>query len=195
MGILTRIGRGKFIIGNVKNYSTEITPKLKSLYSKLNKVFPYLNICLWNTSIFNEFMVHQPGRFYILVEVEKEALQSVFYYLKEGKQSVFIEPSKDILDKYLPNEKETIIVKSIVSEAPLQKINGINTVTIEKMLVDIFCDDIIFSAQQGSEMRTIFGEAMKKYAVNENRMLRYADRRSKKESFRNYLNTISKLRQ
>ena len=77
----------------------------------------------------------------------------------------------------------------------MQVISGLKTVTIEKMLVDIFCDETVFSAQQGAEMRTIFLEAINKYSVSENRMLRYADRRRKKESFRNYFNSISKLRQ
>lgn len=136
-------------------------------------------------------MIHQPGRFYMLIEVEKEAAQSVFFYLKDHKFSVFIEPTKDIIEKYLPDEKETLIVKSLVSEAPLQTIDKINLPTIEKILVDIFCDDVIFAAQQGSEMRTLFKEALKKYTVNESRMMRYADRRRKKESFREYLSTIS----
>lgn len=140
-------------------------------------------------------MIHQPGRFYILIEVEKEATQSVFFYLKEEKYPVFVDPTEDIFDKYLSEEKENLIVKSLVTEAPLQKIAGLNTVTIEKMLVDIFSDELIFSAQQGSEMKTIFLEALSKYSVNENRMLRYADRKRKKESFRNYLNSISNLRQ
>ena len=43
------------------------------------------------------------------------------------------------------------------------------------------------AAQQGSEMRTIFQGVLGKYALNENRMLRYADRRGKKDSFREYL--------
>jgi hypothetical protein len=140
-------------------------------------------------------MIHQPGRFYILIEVEKEATQSVFFYLKEEKYPVFVDPTEDIFEKYLSEEKENLIVKSLVTEAPLQKIAGLNTVTIEKMLVDIFSDELIFSAQQGSEMKTIFLEALSKYSVNENRMLRYADRKRKKESFRNYLNSISNLRQ
>ena len=92
--------------------------------------------------------------------------------------------------KYLPDEKETLIVKPLVSEAPLQTINKINLPTIEKILVDIFCDDVIFAAQQGSEMRTIFQEALKKYTVNESRMMRYADRRRKKECFREYFNSF-----
>ncbi len=140
-------------------------------------------------------MIHQPGRFYILIEVDKEAVQAVFFYLKEQRFSVFIEPTKDLIEKYLPEEKETLIVKSLVSEAPLQVINGINTPAIEKILVDIFCDDVIFAAQQGPEMGTIFQEVLNKYTVNENRMMRYANRRRKKESFREYLNTISNLRQ
>lgn len=195
MGVLTRIGRGKFILGNSKVYIPEITRKLKAINSKLIMEFPYLETCLWNTSSFNEFMVHQPGRFYILIEVERDATQSVFFFLKEAKYSVFLDPTKDLIDKYLPDEKETLIVKSLVTESPTQKIGGLNTTTIEKMLVDVFCGDVIFSAQQGSEMRTIFQEAMNKYTVNENRMMRYAARRRKKETFMNYWNSISNLRQ
>ena len=189
-GVLTRIGRGRFAIGGNRIYTPEISSKIKSIYSKLKKEFPYLRMCIWNTSSLNEFMIHQPGRFYILIEVDKDSTQSVFFYLKENKFSVFIEPTKDLIEKYIPDEKETLIVKSLVSEAPLQTINRINSPTIEKMLVDIFCDDVIFAAQQGSEMRTIFQEVLSKYAVNENRMLRYVDRRRKKDSFREYLSSF-----
>jgi hypothetical protein len=63
------------------------------------------------------------------------------------------------------------------------------------MLVDIFCDNVIFSAQQGVEMRTIFQEAFSKYTINESRMYRYADRRRKKESFKDYINATTNLRQ
>jgi hypothetical protein len=190
MGVLSRIGRGKFSLGSSKIFKPEINSKLKAINSMLKKEYPYLEICLWNTSSFNEFMVHQPGRFYILIEVEKDATQPVFFFLKDVKHSVFLDPSKDLIEKYLPDEKETLIVKSLVTEAPTQIIEGLNTTTLEKMLVDVFCDDIILSAQQGSEMRAIFQEAMSKYTVNENRMIRYANRRRKKESFMNYLSSF-----
>jgi len=77
----------------------------------------------------------------------------------------------------------------------MQKANGVQTITIEKLLVDIFCDEIVFVAQQGGEMQIIFRNAFEKYSINENKMLRYADRRSKKEAFNIYLNKISKFRQ
>ena len=74
-------------------------------------------------------------------------------------------------------------------------LQGVVTTTIEKLLVDVFCDDVLFAAQQGSEMEIIFREAFEKYTINENKMLRYADRRRKKEAFSNYLNRVSKFRQ
>ncbi|MBN1970260.1 MAG: hypothetical protein JW870_12900 [Candidatus Delongbacteria bacterium] len=190
MGVLSRIGRGKFTLGNSRIFIPEINSKLKTINSMLKKEFPFLDICLWKTSSFNEFMIHQPGRFYILIEVEKDATQSVFFFLKDAKYSVFIDPTKDLIEKYFPDEREILIVKPLVTEAPVQDIEGLNTTTLEKMLVDVFCDDVILSAQQGSEMRIIFQEAMNKYTVNENRMIRYADRRRKKEKFMNYLSSF-----
>jgi hypothetical protein len=192
MGVLTRIGRGKFTFGSGKFFVPGLSNKLKTISSKLKKQYPFLETCIWNTSVFNEFMVHQPGQFYILVEVEKDAVQSVFFFLKESKYFVFIEPTRNLLDKYLPDEKDTLIVKPLVTEAPLQKIEGVSTVTLEKMLVDVFCDDVIFTAQQGSEMRNIFYEARSKYVVNENRMLRYANRRKRKVVFKEYYDSVHK---
>lgn len=138
-------------------------------------------------------MQHQPNRFFLLVETDKETTNSAFYFLREIKKSVFIEPTIDILEKYIVNEKEVIIIKSLISEAPTQNINEVETATIEKILVDIFCDDVIFSAQQGAETRTIFKEAFNKYTINQNKMLRYANRRRKKEELNQFVNTISKL--
>ena len=189
-GLLTRIGRGKFSLSSGKFFTPELSEKLKTINSKLKNEYPYLKTCIWNTSAFNEFMVHQPGRFHNLVEVEKDAVESVFYFLKESKHHVFIEPDSDFLDKYLPDENESLIIKSLVTEAPLQKIEGVNTVSLEKMLVDVFCDDVIFAAQQGSDMRNIFHEAKRKYVINENRLFRYANRRNKKDSFKEYYNSI-----
>ena len=194
-GMLSRKGRGEFTLGESRIFIPQLTQRIKTLYRKINKQFPYLQICVWNTSILNELMIHQPGRFYTLIEVEKDSMESVFYFLKETYKNIFLDPSVDILSHYVSGEKETIIVKSLVSQAPTQMLQGIETVTLEKILVDILTDDVLFAAQQGSEMQTIFKEAFEKYSVHESRMLRYADRKRKKEALINYLNRISKHEQ
>jgi len=194
-GILQRVGRGKFRFGKSINYIPEIFPKSKSIYHKIIACFPFIRVCVWHSSVLNEFMQHQTGKFYYLVEVEKDAVEAVFYSLKERNLSVFLNPNQEIFDKYIPENKDVYIVKTLVSEAPTQQIGKICTVSIEKMLVDIFCDETLFAAQQGAEMRTIFNEALSKYTVNQSKMLRYADRRKRKKDFNNYLKTISNYRQ
>lgn len=194
-GIISRIGRGKFTIGKGRIFLPQPSAKLKILSRDLQKQFPYMQTCIWNTSVLNELMLHQPGRFYTMIEVDKETTQSVFYFLKETKKNIFLEPNAEILSLYASAEKDTIIINSLVSEAPVQMLQGVLTTTIEKLLVDVFCDDVLFAAQHGSEMETIFKEAFEKYTINENKMLRYADRRRKKKAFSNYLNRVSKFRQ
>jgi len=194
-GILSRIGRGTFTIGRGRSYCPEVTKKQIATFKKLASAFPFISTCIWGTSIINEFMLHQPGRFYQLIEVEKDGMESLFYYLKDKNMVVYLDPSAELISRYFNDEAQPWIIKPLVSEAPTQLEKGITTVTIEKMLVDIFCDPITFSAQQGSEMDHIFKEAFEKYTISESKMLRYAGRRGKKTELNHYLNVVSKYRQ
>ena len=83
-GILNRVGRGKFSLGKGVAYIPDVSNKLNSVYKKIKSDFPFLSVCLWSTSVLNEFMLHQPGRYYQLIEVDKDAMESVFYYLKDN---------------------------------------------------------------------------------------------------------------
>jgi len=192
MGVLNRVGRGKFTLGEGKVYRPEVSLSLKSIHKKITTAFPFLKIVMWHTSVLNEFMHHQPGRFYYLVEVEKEAVDSVFYFLRDLKKTVFLVSDKGLFEKYLPEKGEVFLVKTLVSEAPVVKVDGVDTISIEKMLVDLFCDKIVFEAQQGREMQMIFRESFSKYTINMSKMLRYAGRRRKKEDFEKFINSATR---
>jgi len=138
-------------------------------------------------------MLHQPFRFHTILEVEKEAMESVFYTLQEQGKEVFLDPSQEIIDKYVVNANEPIIIKRLTTEAPTQKVNKVVTQTIEKLLVDIYCDPILFAAQQGVELKRIYQTAFDKYNVNNTKMLRYASRRNKREEINNFINNKVKI--
>lgn len=191
MGVIARIGRGKYTFKTKSNFVPEISHRLKLLNNELKKAFPFLTICVWSSSLINEFSIHQAIKSFLIIEVEKEAKHSIFYFLKEKGRKVFLEPSQDTMEKYVLDEDNSIIIKSLISEAPIQKIKDLNTVTLEKLLVDVFCDKIIFSAYQGNEIKTIFSSAFSKYTVNKNKLLRYANRRGKKEEIQNLLKLIN----
>lgn len=186
-GILERIGRGRFVFGEEKDFQPDISPDLKRLFNKVHNEFPYVKCCVWNSSILNEFMIHQPFRFFKFVEVEKDATESIFHFLKGENRSVFLEPGVEIMNNYLPENKTPIFILPLVSEASIQTIKGVETPTLEKILVDLFCDSTTFFAYQGAELTTIFKEAFERYTIHQDRLLRYARRRGRKEQLKSFL--------
>ena len=61
--------------------------------------------------------------------------------------------------------QKVIIVRSLVSEAPLQFINNTPTVTIEKLLVDALVDEE-FEFLKGNEINHVYNNAFDRYSVN-----------------------------
>lgn len=181
------MGRGKFQLGSEEHFTPVLPEELIKVYNQLHKDFPYLEACLWNTSVLNEFTVHQPGRFFNLVEVEKEAIESVFHQLQDSGIPVFLQPSSRHFEHYVIEKRNAFIVQALISEAPLQMAKGVPTVTLEKILVDLLTNNPVFNAFKGAELNTVFINAAEKYTLNENRMLRYAGRRGKTKELLNYM--------
>jgi len=192
-GVLHRIGRGKFVFGEAKKFIPEVSNVTKSIFNKLKLEFPVTNFCVWNTSVLNELMHHQSGNYFTLVETEREAAQSAFYYLREISDSVFIEPTRQILERYAFRKNNSIVIKTLTSESPTHDIDYVQSPTLEKILVDIFCDDVIFYAQQETEKRIIFREAFAKYTINQSKLMRYAARRGKSSELKQYMIEANKI--
>jgi hypothetical protein len=192
-GVLERIGRGLFKLGQKNTFEPQISSRGHSIAELIQKMFPYTDYCIWNTSIINQFMVHQPFKFLDMVEVEKEAASSVFNVLKEEGFSAFLKPGKEIMENYLQDTENPVVIKPLITEAPIQEIKNIPTITIEKLLVDLFADDIMFSAYQGKELSTIYQEAFNAYTVNIKKLLRYADRRKQRAKLTDFLDRLDLL--
>lgn len=192
-GILKRIGRGVFKLGENKPYTPVISQELKTLYTQVENEFPYIEFCIWNTSLLNKFMLHQPFNFVTLIETEREVIEPVFHFLQEDKSNVFLNPDEDVINNYVLARNDAFIVKPLISESPLLEIEGVRTPTLEKILVDLFCDTDLFVTYQGVERSRIFEEAFSRYTINEKMMLRYADRRKRKGALTEYLDEIGLL--
>jgi hypothetical protein len=95
-------------------------------------------------------------------------------------------PSLTDFERYI-NGNEAIIIRPLITEAPIQMIDGINTPAIEKILVDIV-RDIEFSFLQGSEINHVYTTIFERHSVNKNKLLRYATRRGRKQEVEQLLN-------
>ncbi len=96
-------------------------------------------------------------------------------------------PSLTDFERYI-NTNEAIIIRPLISESPLLVVDGINTPTIEKILVDIV-GDVEFSFLQGSEINYVYAAVFERHSVNKNKLLGYATRRGRKEEVEQLLNT------
>jgi predicted transcriptional regulator len=177
-GIISNPSRGVNALKGKKSYKPIIDIKLKRLFNKIKKDYPYVEFCIWNTKWLNEFMRHQPFKFYTILEIDKDVTESVFYALKDIGKQVFIDPDSETFDLYISNSEDVIILKHLISEAPLLETENIAIPALEKLLVDMTIDTKVYAAQQ-SEIEFIYSNAFEKYDVNKSKMKRYAYRRNR----------------
>lgn len=180
-GIIERTGYKKY---GIRNNRTDYVPDLneftQKVYSLIKQKKPFLKCCVWRTSALNEFTRHQAGKFMVMVEVERIGVEAVFDLLRDNHENVFLNPTDKEIDFYISALDEAIVVVPLISEAPTQEVNQIETITIEKLLVDILSEEKLYQSAQSERSRIIF-EANSKYTINMNKLLRYASRRRKKE--------------
>lgn len=186
--IISSISKSEYTLSYRPVFKPVIENRQKAIFLKIRKQFPYIKTCIWTTKYLNEFMLHLPGRFMTLLEVEKDVTESVFHYLLDlNYRNIYIQPEKKEIEKYIYENHESIIVKSLTTKAPLQKIKKIHVPTLEKIWVDLFCDHLLYNAFQGTELIYIYNNSHKKYEVNFTRLFYYAKRRNKKNELRDYL--------
>lgn len=142
-----------------------------SLNKHIKEKFPFIDYCIWQPSVFASMMLHVPAVRTTLVDVEREAMESVFMSLQnvESEIPIFLNPSQEDVDRYITN-RDLIIVRPLVKEAPLDVINGCPVPTLEKMLVDAISDKEL-QHLQGNELYTIYSNAFSDYAIKKTRII------------------------
>lgn len=187
-GLISNPSRGFYSSKSKPSFLPTVSKGCKSIYIRIKKEFPYINLCVWDTNLLNDLMIHQVFKTYKIVEVEKDAVNQVFQFLNQLIPNVYLNPSIQVFQNYInPNSNHITIVKTLKSEAPLNKSENIQIPTIEKILVDIISEIEIFAAQQ-DEIENIFKTAFLSFEVNIQSLKRYSTRRNRKEEIKKRIN-------
>ncbi|MBT3421202.1 MAG: hypothetical protein HOD63_05120 [Bacteroidetes bacterium] len=186
-GIIHDIANGKYVINNKSVFvpqSDEIIKKINKLYiSKYDDV----DYCIWSTSWLSNYMHHIPFYSFYVIETEKDICESTFYLLKDNGINAYYNPNTEQIEKYVLPEDDSVIVRNLISRSPGKKFNDIRFPSIEKILVDIFCDQDVFFLHSGREQKWIFENILKAYNINFSTLLSYAERRKREKELREYL--------
>jgi polyhydroxyalkanoate synthesis regulator phasin len=175
-GDITKVDSKHYYKGVLKDYSPKVQTEKKKLLKKLiSKKYPKLDIVIYETKIFNEWINHQISRNVIFVEVEKYYMQDLFTYLRNHiTDKILLSPTTE--DFYLYAEDNIIIVSSLVSRAPMNKESY--EIKVEKLIVDLFSNDLVSKLFSQSEYATIIDNLFRTYKVNIKTIYSYAKRRN-----------------
>jgi predicted transcriptional regulator of viral defense system len=188
-GLLIRLEHGVYSLPDhvKRDFSVVCSEEMQRINQQLKNQFPFVDYCLWSGSALMPYMHHIPNLSLIFVDVEREVAESVFNLLNsDSNKRVFLMPSLIDIERYI-HTNEAIIIRPLITESPLQLVDGINTPAIEKILVDIV-GDVEFSFLQGSEINYVYTTIFERHNVNKNKLLRYATRRGRKEEVEHLLN-------
>lgn len=190
--ILFKLGRG--IYTTRRQHTTGYSPRLRNKAIKIGKLiagaFPFVKTSVFDGQVLADFQHHISSNNLIYLEAEREVIESVFHRLKGEGYTAYLNPDKDFVYDNIDITKDAVIVKPMVSESPLIEIRGVQTPRIEKILVDILCDDDL-DYLHGSEWYHIFNHVMNTYSVNRSALLRYASRRNAKDKIQKALENLN----
>lgn len=182
-GMLERTGYGRFRLhSDVKPpYIPVVSPEMKTLFSGIKERYPYAGFCIWQARAVSSFMQHVPGVDVLILETDRSAAEAVYEDVREmaSGRTVLLRPTEKEYRLYASGAP-SLLVRDLISEAPVIQVDDVTTATLEKVLVDVTIAPE-FEFARGSELFTIFENADQMYRIGKKAMLRYAARRGKKE--------------
>ncbi|MFY8035319.1 MAG: DUF6577 family protein [Flexibacteraceae bacterium] len=188
-GKLRRIGTGeyRYVTENtITSFSIVIQSKIldRAVWYALGYK-PFIKVCVWETSIINNYSVHVPAVNFGVIEVEKELLELVYNHLNSSDYfggKVFLDidnPNFQRLGRNKDIEKRPILLKRMVGASPLQKNEeGYYHPKIEKLIVDLIVEQQNFQAYSGADLKSILTHFYKSHPINEDTLNSYAKYRN-----------------
>lgn len=183
---LSRISRGLYGNFMKREFTPTLNDELKQLHDDIASEFPLIDIVVYSGKDIAALQHHISANNALYVEVTKEASEAVFHHLVNKKAKVYHKPGSDFMSDYVDLAEQCVIVKPLVTESPVRKIDNVCMPTLEKLLVDINVDADFYYIQ-GIEASYIMDNAESLYQLNIPKMLRYASRRGIKGKMQSYL--------
>ena len=180
-GNIIRVEKGRYAkAANKTVFKIEPTNEEIALVKKIKDKYPFAPLCIYNGAALSPLQHHLSANNITYIETDRSAVESIFNYLREDDDKVWLAPDSDFVYKYIDLAKGGLIVKPLVTESPVQTVNGVTTPSLEKLLVDI-TKDPDFTYLQGTEAKRMFENADSMYVINKSRLNRYARRRGIKQ--------------
>ena len=190
-GKLVHAGRDQYVLSDRKKdvYSPVYSQYAVDIKNRIAGKYPAIGFTVFESTLLNEFRNHLIARNTIFLQTERDTSAFVFDFIRENVQAnVLYKPSEKEYARYW--QPDMIVVLDWTSQAPLN-LAAPHDITVEKMLVDIYCDKTIRLTYSGSEYKSIVNAVYDRYNVDTVRLLRYAGWRNKADKIKAFLQSIN----
>jgi hypothetical protein len=186
-GLIISVKKGVYAFSSKPVYMHTTDKFLLKLSHLFSVQYPEINFCVWSSAWLYDFTVHQPSHFFYVIETEADMVETAFNLLKDNTYTAFLNPDEQTIQLYVMGEKNPVIVKQLLTRAPLSKNKKIKLPSLEKMLVDAYSDKKMFYFIQGKELQNIFKFSFSKYSINLSSLLNYASRRGNEKEITDFI--------
>lgn len=189
--VVFQIGRGIYSLSSKPEFIP--SPSLKSirLGNRVNKLAPEIPFTIWDTYMLDEFDKTDNSHEFTFMYCKKDKIKLLFDEMLDFSKVVFLNPSEEVIERYVMNHSHSIILLPIVSEAPLVNLSDFSTVSIEMLLVDCFVLEGNYIASTKRSTQKIYKRSFDTYNVNRSKLMRYAARRDKRNEIEKLLKEIN----
>ncbi len=189
---IKEIEKDKYIVVTKLIYQYKEKNEEKAMYKLIKKEYPEVNFIIWNTDILNEFTLHYVISNYIIIEVEKIAIDLVVNLLKNNYLKKYTIITQDIINnnrELYSNTENIIVVKPLHIKSPLKIEEDKKYISIEKIMLDLYVDKL-YIQYQGKELETIYENIFEKYDIDLKRLMKYAEKRTDIKKYKEFMNSL-----
>ena len=190
--IIESIQRGCYTISYKPKYKPNISGEILKLAKVISERFEDVKYCLWDTDWINQFSQHQSGKKLIIIEIEKDFIETLYYELKDSfRFDFYLNPDEKAIDFYISESQSPVIIKKLITRSPISKRTEkkikFYTPQLEKILVDLFTENKLFYFYQGAELMYVYENALKNYTLNYTKLFSYAKRREREQDIKQFM--------
>jgi len=188
--LIYQVGRGLYTFIFKPEFKPEISLKSKRLYNK-TKPFVCSDLVVWDTEFLDLIIDKTSLKRTTFLLVQKDELSDLFDQMQSMSRPVYLEPTNEIIQRYILNQSDVTILYPLISETPAQQ-NGLYILpTLESVLVNSWLLSENYLKPLGYSIEEIFKNAFKKYNVNKNKLLRYAARRDQRKEIEQLIQNLN----
>jgi len=185
-GKIVSVSKGVYALSQKAPFHLVADDFIKKLNGIFRPAYPEIKYCTWSSAFFYDFMVHQPARYFYVFETEADMVETAFSLFKDYNLKAWLQPDAEVIQLYVLDQENPLIVKSLVSRAPLLKTGKEHLPSLEKMLVDVKADRDLFNFISGAEIDNIWKQSLKKHGLSWPKLLAYAGRRGKRDEIKQW---------